>query len=161
MSGLAPASGIKGRRVVGHWSSQDHLIKGAREETRDNARENATEFWNFPSAQLSHSSPGGAFQQMPSRWLWVNLSHPLDRSSMSRGVRASASPCQHCLLGTGPHQCCVLQSLPKLCGLVRETVGRPSYFKVRLVGKKTPRGAEDSRCGKPEPENCGFKPSIT
>lgn len=56
---------------------------------------------------------------------------------MSRGVRASASPCQHCLLGTGPHQCCVLQSLPKLCGLVRETVGRPFYFKVRLVGKKT------------------------
>lgn len=51
---MAPASGIKGRRVVGHWSSQDHLIKGAREETRDNARENSTEFWNFLSAQLSH-----------------------------------------------------------------------------------------------------------
>lgn len=68
----------------------------------------------------------------------TNLSHSPDRSSKRWGVRAQPlPPCHHGLLGTGP-KCRLLRSLPGPCGLLSETAGRPSYFKIRLAGMKAP-----------------------
>lgn len=110
--------GNKGGRAAGHWSSQDCLIKGAREDTRDNAR-------GTPESSRTFPLPGchiPALLALPNRCpthIWVYLSFTRQEIHGVGCWCFSTSPLPLTTWHWAPRVLWVLQSLPEPHGLVK------------------------------------------
>lgn len=145
----APASGIRGEGSRA-WSFQGRLTKGAREETRDNARRNSRVPEPSLCPQLSHVQPCWHFP----------ASVCVTVSSQGRGATrwrvGTPSPSQQCPPGPGPHQSSVgvnpFRSPTGLCGEMsgrnpksrehrgcwrKAAVSRPSNSRLQILLRRS------------------------
>lgn len=76
-------------RAAGHWRSQDHLINGAREETKTMPKGTLESSGTFPLPNCQVPALWALPNRCPTH-VWMDLSHSQDRSSKRWGLRAPA-----------------------------------------------------------------------